>query len=212
MHAHTHACTPHTHISSHGLTALVPALAQNLSDPVISFHNFNTAFFYSDFFPPIFLFPSLKLLRGRSDLSMDMCLFTLDWIWYPWGKSRYAYNSFPWRKGPISPWVHQPAFFWPRAHTLCSKMRSAVSMAWCLLVGKSGRSWPRLSLTPSALCQVPSLAVTPTCLLPTGSVSSMLTTPTAPFSLLPRVFWAAIPSAHLLSSAFYSPRFLQHPS
>lgn len=57
MHAHTHACTPHTHISSHGLTALVPALAQNLSDPVISFHNFNIAFFYSDFFP-LWLFPT----------------------------------------------------------------------------------------------------------------------------------------------------------
>lgn len=45
-------------------------------------------------------------------------------------------------RDPLSPGFHQPAFFWPRVHSVCSKPE--VSCHYCLmpLDGKSGRIFP----------------------------------------------------------------------
>lgn len=78
-------------------------------------------------------------------------------------------NSFSQGKDPLSPEFHQPAFFWPRVHSVCSKPRSAVTTAWCLLMGKSGRIWPRLSLQVLLANSCPQQWRSLLCLLPTES-------------------------------------------
>ena len=78
-------------------------------------------------------------------------------------------NSFSQGKDPLSLEFHQPSFFWPRVHSVCSKLRSAVTTAWCLLMGKSGRIWPRLSLQVLLANSCPRQWRSLLCLLPTES-------------------------------------------